>query len=69
MTRKELVDKYKLDESGALTKCLEELEECGFIRKYNAFEKKSKGSVYQLIDNYTLFYFKFIKEADGDEDF
>ena len=69
MTRKELVDKYKLDGSGALTKCLEELEECGFIRKYNAFEKKSKGAVYQLIDNYTLFYFKFIKEADGDEAF
>ena len=66
LTRQELVDKYNLDASGTLTRCLEELEECGFIRRYNAFGKESKGAVYQLIDNYTLFYFKFIKEADGD---
>ena len=66
LTRQELVDKYNLDASGTLTRCLEELEECGFIRKYNAFGKKSKGAVYQLIDNYTLFYFKFIKPADRD---
>ena len=69
LTRQELVDKYNLDASGTLTRCLEELEECGFIRRYNAFGKESKGAVYQLIDNYTLFYFKFIKEADGDVSF
>lgn len=69
LTRQELVDKYNLDASGTLTKCLEELEECGFIRKYSAFGKESKGAVYQLLDNYTLFYFKFIREADGDVSF
>ena len=69
LTRQELVEKYNLDGSGTLTKCLEELEECGFIRKYNAFGKESKGAIYQLIDNYTLFYFKFIKESNGDVSF
>ena len=69
MTRLELVERYNLDASGTLTRCLEELEECGFIRKFNAFGKESKGAVYQLIDNYTLFYFKFIKNADGDVSF
>ncbi len=37
-----------------------DLENCGFIRKYNAIGKKSKGVLFQLVDAYTLFYFKFV---------
>jgi hypothetical protein len=59
MTRDEIVKACKL-QGGGLTGVLEELEQCGFIRKYRSFEKKSRCPVYQLIDFYTLFYLHFI---------
>lgn len=63
MSREEIIGATHLDDSGALSKVLDELEVCGFIRSYRAPGKKMRGSVYQLIDNFTLFYFKFM--ADG----
>ena len=68
MTRDEIIaaiDKYS---NGALSKVLDELEYCGFIRKYNGFDKKSKQAIYQLIDNYTLFYFKFIQQNENNDE-
>ena len=38
-----------------------ELAECDFIRPYNSIGKTKKDTVYQLIDNFTLFYFKFLE--------
>ena len=63
MTREEIITSTHLDDNGALSKVLDELEVCGFVRSYRAPGKKTRGSVYQLIDNFTLFYFKFM--ADG----
>ena len=60
MTREELIKAAGVDDSGALTKLLVELEACGFIRKYRIPGHKAKGAIYQLIDNFTLFYFKFM---------
>ena len=55
--------------SGTLTTVIEDLENCGFIRKVAAFGRKSQQS-YMLIDNYTLFYLKFIKKnTENDESF
>ena len=69
LTREELIAASGIANSGDLTKKLEELESCGFIRKYYAFGKKKKQAVYQLIDNYTLFYYHFLKNAPTDEHF
>ncbi|MBQ9059104.1 MAG: ATP-binding protein [Atopobiaceae bacterium] len=66
MTREEISHATKLENSGNLTQKLSELEASGFIRKYHAFGKKTKGSLFQLVDNYTLFYFKFL-ENNTDE--
>ena len=60
LTRDELVSCAGLSDGGRLKKYLEELESCGFIRKFHAIGKKAKEAVYQLIDNYTLFYLQFI---------
>lgn len=69
MTREELI-KEGMDDNGKLTKILAELEYCGFIRKYNTIGFKKKNAVFQLIDPYTLFYFKFIaKNTRGDKHF
>ena len=69
MTRQEIIEKAKLTNSGALTKQLEELELCGFIRKYVEYGKKKKDSVYQLIDAFTLFYYHFMEKRPTDEHF
>ena len=68
-TRSEIIEDAKLTNSGAVTKQLEELELCGFIRKYTEYGKKKKGSVYQLIEPFTLFYFHFMKNKSSDEHF
>ena len=60
LTREELLLETGLENCGALTKVLDELEACGFIRAYTMPGKRRKGSVFQLIDNFSLFYFKFM---------
>lgn len=69
MTRTELIDVAGFLNSGDLTLKLEELESCGFIRKYNAFGAKKKGALYQLMDFFTLFYYQFLEKGPSDEQF
>ncbi len=70
MTRSELLDKSKQSDNEQFAKALKELEQCGFIRKYTCFGKKTKDAMYQLMDNYTLFYFQFVvKNENGDKTF
>lgn len=69
LTREEIINKCGMASSGTLTTVIEDLENCGFIRKVAAFGRKSQQS-YMLIDNYTLFYLKFIKKnTENDESF
>lgn len=63
LTRNELIQLSKLPNAGSTTKLLEELEESGFIRKYVPFGRKSRNSLYQLIDFYSHFYLKFIENT------
>jgi hypothetical protein len=51
---------------GSLSRALQELELSGFIRSYTSFAKKERGTIYQLIDPYTLFYFDHIR-GNNDE--
>ena len=62
LNRDELTRETKSSSCGNFTRYLRELEECGFIRKSVAFGKKSKGALYQLIDNFTLFHLAFVSE-------
>lgn len=68
LTREEIIEAIGEQSNGALSRTLDDLEYCGFIRKYNGYGKKSKQAVYQLIDNYTLFYFKFIRQNDNNDE-
>lgn len=65
MTREEIIKAAKLKDNGKIGDCLEELDACGFIRRYNSYGAKKKNAVYQLIDNYTLFYFRFIESKNN----
>lgn len=60
MTRGEIADALGQDHGGTLTKILKDLELCGFIRSYTSIGKAKKDTLYQLFDNFTLFYFRFI---------
>ena len=69
MTREELVKKTELDGNGKTTRVLDDLQQCGFIRKIPTYGLKNQAT-YKLIDNFTLFYQKFIRETDtNDEQF
>jgi hypothetical protein len=60
LTRNEIILTSKLASGGGFTSVLEELEECGFIIKTADYNKNKEGGLYRLIDEYTIFYFKFL---------
>jgi AAA+ ATPase superfamily predicted ATPase len=65
LTRNELVAAISISDGGTLTNILEELELSGFIRTYQAFPQKSNGSLYQLMDNFSLFCLRFTVGKKG----
>jgi hypothetical protein len=64
LEREELLKLTNLPNNGNTSKILTELEESSFITKYNAFGKNTRHAIYQLIDFYSLFYLRFIKNSD-----
>lgn len=60
-TREEILKQTRQSDGGGFTRRLEELEQCGFIRKYRALGEVS--ATYQLIDFYSLFYYQFLKKG------
>lgn len=57
MTRDELAKVSGQKLNGRFSERLLELEQCGFIRKYAPPGRITRNAIYQLIDNFTLFYF------------
>jgi hypothetical protein len=62
LTRNEIIQTSGIQSSGELTSVLEELIQCGFIRQIFPINKAKEDSLYRLIDEYSLFYFKFLAE-------
>lgn len=60
MTRLDLLEATGLANNGKFSQILKELEQCDFIRSYTPFGKTKKDMMYQLIDPFCLFYFKFM---------
>lgn len=69
ITRDEVSKKTGIASSGDLSKKLAELESCDFIRRYVPYGYTQKNALYQLVDNFTLFYHKFMKGRPHDNDF
>lgn len=68
MTREDILAASNLSDGGTFSTILEELEECGFIRRFTSADTSEINALYQLIDNYTLFYYFCInKNAFSDE--
>ena len=69
MTRAEIVASAGRGLAGSLTDILETLEASGFVRRYRMLGKRKRESIYQLIDNFTLFHFRFLDGESSDENF
>ncbi len=68
MTRDEIIGELREKSSGDISKCLEELSQCGFLLTNRMIGKKKKGALYQLIDPYVLFYFRFVTAWHGNDE-
>ena len=62
LTRKEIIQHSGLSDGGGLSKNLDELLSSGFIASYYPFGKKTRTSLYRLVDEYSLFYLNFIEK-------
>jgi len=60
LSRTALIKKTKLPSGGSLTNILHELEESGFIEDVIPYQKNKTKSLYKLVDNFTIFYLKFM---------
>lgn len=68
MTRDELVKEGGITSNGKLTRMLEDLTECGFIKRIPSYGGKAKDDLIQLVDNFTIFYYKYIKENQNNDE-
>lgn len=57
-TRDDIANATGLTNGGGMTRRLDELEQCGFIRRYKPVNGRSP--LFQLVDFYSLFYLQFI---------
>lgn len=65
LTLAEIKQEQKMGDGGNLSKLLDNLIKCDFLRKYTAFGKKERGVIYQLSDLFSLFYLSFISHRTG----
>ncbi|MCF0192167.1 MAG: ATP-binding protein [Prevotella sp.] len=65
MTREELLNALKWEDTGKVSTILENLCNCDFLRCYSAYGKKERGKMYQLTDMFTLFHLRFVKGYSG----
>lgn len=63
MSRQEIIDVCGLSSGGRTSLMLEELEESGFIRSVLPYDRISRDSIYRLIDEFSIFYLKFMDKA------
>ena len=69
MTRDELIKASGIPGGGNLTKTLFELEQCGFVEKYSDFTKPKNNAYYRLVDPFTLYWLKYVKDNHTKDDY
>ncbi len=61
LTREEIIQKAKISAGGNFTRTINDLVVTGFVVEYTPFGKKKRGSIYKLIDEFSVFYHRFMK--------
>ncbi|MCF0207495.1 MAG: ATP-binding protein [Bacteroidales bacterium] len=67
MTQMEIKEEMGSTGGGDFSQALENLVKCDFVRKYKSYGKKNKDAIFQLSDQYTLFYLRFVMNASGQD--
>ena len=67
LTRQQIIEKTKIPQGGSFQRAIENLIDCGFILPSYAFGKQNKETVFRVIDFYSIFYLRFIKENLGSQ--
>jgi hypothetical protein len=65
MTRAQLLAATGLGSGGAVTKVLDELEQCGFVAQMPRLGHAKRDAVYWLADHYSLFFLRWIAPHRG----
>lgn len=55
--------KTRMTDGGGFSRILSELEESGFIQSHYPQKKTNRDARYRISDQYTLFYFSFVKNS------
>jgi AAA+ ATPase superfamily predicted ATPase len=63
LSKTEILDKTGLSSGGSSTRIFRELEDSGIILQIPELGKKKNGGKYRLMDEYSLFYLQWIKNA------
>ena len=63
ISRNELIQKTGIPSGTGLNKYLNELEEAGFIASFIPYGKSARSIYYRIIDEYSCFYLKWIKQG------
>lgn len=67
LTRSEIIAATGLNSGGGLSLVLEELVQCGFVKQIFPLQKSKEDTLYRLIDEYTLCYFKFLQHKKNED--
>ena len=65
LTRKELLDKTGITDSGLFSKQLKALESGAFIIKYDSYGNGKRNSFYKVSDPFCIFYLRFVREGSS----
>jgi len=70
MTREEIIKETGIHNNGDTSQLLDDLQQCGFISMKYPFGGGKTKVIYHLIDNFTLFHFRFLNtEKATDENY
>lgn len=61
LTRPEIFEHFKTKSSGSYTRALKELQVSDFVDEQIPFVNRKKGVYFRLVDEYSIFYHRFIK--------
>ncbi|MDR1512000.1 MAG: ATP-binding protein [Propionibacteriaceae bacterium] len=65
LTHDEIARAAKMSDGGGVTRVLRDLELSGFVESYAPFGRKRRGTLYQLVDFYSIFYLTFIEGSSA----
>lgn len=68
LTLSQIKEALKLTDGGYLTKIMDNLTSCDFIRRYSAFGKRGKDTLYQLTDLFSLFHLQYVEKNNGQDE-